>query len=183
MAPINPSQLIRPPSNSQSLSEQFVIVPSESTVNVFRQVCRSLPIFHDVTHVSTLPPSGSAAVLSGAPHDASTWDSGALTHFFMSSLVVVLHALDRKHMTENTSASAAAWRRFISTRRCSFSWRSLPTFPQRAQAAATWRGFMANNLSFPAAKRKKSVDTRNRYVFIVPSFPPRNTYIILLSFR
>jgi hypothetical protein len=59
-------------------------------------VCIPSLSFQSVSHVSTLRPSESAAVLSGAPHEASSRASGTPTHLLITSLValVVVHALN-----------------------------------------------------------------------------------------
>src|SRR5271170_7816229 len=93
----------------QSNHDSCTTFPSESTVKVFRHVCIPSLSFQSVSHVSTLRPSESAAVLSGAPHEASSRASGTPTHLLITSLValVVVHALNG-----NKSGSAAMQPKF-----------------------------------------------------------------------
>jgi hypothetical protein len=73
-------------------------------VKVFRQVCIPRLLLQVETQVSTLPPSASDAVRSGAPHAASICDSGCPTQLCITVFAVV-HALRR-----SANASGAAWR-------------------------------------------------------------------------
>lgn len=70
------------------LHDHCVTLPCESTVNVLAQTCTS-DLFADlVTHVSSLLPSGSVAVVSRLPNDVTSSFSRAPTQLFIVALVV-----------------------------------------------------------------------------------------------
>ena len=68
-------------------------------VNVLAQTCTPDLFVELVNHVSSLLPSGSVVVVSGAPHDATSSFSGAPTQLFIVALVVA-QSLSRAAMSK-----------------------------------------------------------------------------------
>jgi hypothetical protein len=142
----------------QSNHDRCTTFPFESTVKVLRQVCIHSLSFQSVSHVSTLPPLESAAVRSGAPHNASSRDSGTPTQPLMTSFLalVVAHALDR-----NTSATAAMWRGFTARNDL-----SIHCAANKGCALSFHRVQSGNRLTFrnQSVKRSFAKDGRSRTV-------------------